>query len=382
MNLYSRHETKYDLKTFSQIMFQNIEHNSDQVFLPSLRFGIYLWLEHYDLVGKRVGISCVTYHIVARILRDFGCDVFVVDLIPGSYKLYDLEQINDLDGLLLSCLYNSPSVDFLNTLNDNVHIPVLLDCAHTLMNTDIEMLSHITVLHSFGIGKEVSLGRGGVLYTNNIEFKQFARNAVSKLELEGSFEFIAKNIKTLITSYLSKGLLFNLITYPILSFLNILEIPIVDRILNEKIENYDKSVLSNIKNTKMINYKQFNPYYYLFEKSNNLYYRRHKLFIYFKKRLEELGHGDLLLDYQTTNINYLMINATGDVKRLRSYLLSCGIDTNQSGMINSDTFFRQKLGSGSRFDNSRLVEIPFNSRFSKSDIDCIVLNLCSFYRKY
>ena len=144
-------------------------------FTGSGRVGLYTILKSLDLpTGSKIGVQLFTCPVVFDAIVRAGYIPFFLDIDTETYTL-DInnlkENIDNIDALIVIHTFGHPA-DIDNIRRISGDIPIIEDCAHSLLaKYKGQILGTLgdASFFSFGPGKYISAGGGGMIIINNHE---------------------------------------------------------------------------------------------------------------------------------------------------------------------------------------------------------------------
>lgn len=215
----------------------------NEYLLNHARSGIVLALRSSLPNGGRVGVMAYNCDTVANAIFNANCEPIFVDVTEDLQ--IDINSLNDknLDAIVVSNLFGIHNdINKISALHPNLII--IVDNAH---GYGLPIEGDFTV-YSIDQGKFPSIGRGGVLHVNNVEYKNKIQELYDNVPSYSFLQQIILFCKMIINALLHLPLVYGIVTIKLKSnrkVRNSKEVVVIKRMPNGISRIYNK-VLSKI----------------------------------------------------------------------------------------------------------------------------------------
>lgn len=204
---------------------RSLFNNRNIVYVNHARTGLRIALNSLNLVkGSGVGIQVYNCHTAYSAIEKAGYKPVFID-IKDSFQL-DIDDLktkrSEISALVVTHLFGIPAD--MDRIKDVIpEMPVIEDCAHSFLSKyKGKLTGSLADIGVFSIGKAKfpSIGNGGFIVVNNIEYLDFIKTEVDSLNKPTkAFEFKLL-ITNLIFSILHFPFIYRIFTYPYLKKLD------------------------------------------------------------------------------------------------------------------------------------------------------------------
>lgn len=220
-NLIPRFNVDYNFGDFThsiKSIFSNQKFNINKLesifgkktffFTNSGRSALYLVLKAMNLPkGSEVGVPLYSCPVVWEAITKAGLVPRFIDIDPSTYTMdsKDLKKkLEKLNAIVVIHTFGHPA-DIDAILNIAKRIPIIEDCAHSLLaeyNHKKIGLFGDAAIFSFGNGKYISAGGGGMILVNKYELVEKIKKEVDSLPSPTRLQESLNSIKAFIHSFL------------------------------------------------------------------------------------------------------------------------------------------------------------------------------------
>jgi len=336
------------------------------VAASSGRMALYAILKSLDLpLGSQVIVPAYEDFSVPETIKELGLIPVFSDINCATQNI-ELRQFEHkvtakTSAIIVAHLFGNPcDMEEIISFAKNKNIKIIEDCAHALGSR----IGHKHVgnfgdagFFSFHTTKPFTCFGGGVLVTNNEKLGKRAQGIINEFSYPASRDIIKRVVWTYMLNFVSSGIVFTLLTYPLLLIIDLLKI--------DPIALYNRHFRGNLdikkKETRFTNLQSLFGLKNLDIIEKNIDKR--------KRNAEAL---DRLLSKAINKIKfpeganyYYYIILTDKTEYIRKIMLRRGIDTGRAVMRNCPSI----LGLQGNFPNtasifSTSIQIPVHEKVS------------------
>lgn len=202
-----RLQISFSLKNQFTFWFGKIyQPKENEYLLNHARSGIILALRSSLPNGGRVGVMAYNCDTVANAILNANCEPIFVDVTEDLQ--IDINSLNDknLDAIVVSNLFGIHNdINKISALYSNLII--IVDNAH---GYGLPIEGDFTV-YSIDQGKFPSIGRGGILHVNNVEYKSKIQELYDKVPSYSFFQQIILFCKMIVNALLHLPLVYGVV---------------------------------------------------------------------------------------------------------------------------------------------------------------------------
>ncbi|MDD5616185.1 MAG: DegT/DnrJ/EryC1/StrS family aminotransferase [Candidatus Methanoperedens sp.] len=214
------------ISSFDTLSNVNIFDTGHIYYSNSGRTSLYLILKALNLKnGSRIGTPLYVCSSVFDAINEAGYVPFFIDISLDTYTLDPLDlqsKINNIDALIVVHTFGHPA-EMDKIIEIARGIPIIEDCAHSLLSRYKKIQTGEMgdmSFFSFRSGKYISAYEGGMILVNNTEFLDKINKEYSHLKNPSIYSEIKGPLLSYGKCILNNKLIFENITFPVISFLN------------------------------------------------------------------------------------------------------------------------------------------------------------------
>ena len=189
--------------SFNLLLKKSYSDNSscfDTYYLNHARTGLRIALSALGLpIGSKIGVAAYNCYTVMNAIIEAGYEIVFIDIDDNFHMdLNDLQYKKaKIDALIVTHFFGLP--ENIKAITDICNdIPIIEDCAHSFMSSST-LYETGTVgdfaVFSVGLGKFPSIGDGGILKINNVNYIDTAQKEIKKLRQYSKSEEIRLILK-------------------------------------------------------------------------------------------------------------------------------------------------------------------------------------------
>ncbi len=204
----------------------NIAGLGDCIPTRSGRAGIIAAIKALDLpLGAQIGVPLYCCPIVFKAIKAAGCTPRFIDVEESTYCMSagDLyAKRSQLDAVIAVHMFGNPC-DMISLIEAAQGKPIIEDCAQAIgSKLDGRMAGSFGIISvfSFRLGKYLSVGEGGALFSSHIDIRKRLTELITAMPVPSRTKDIVHIAETYIRSILRRKPLWGLVGYPLWAIYN------------------------------------------------------------------------------------------------------------------------------------------------------------------